>query len=346
MGNHDLYDSATGSDLGTNDNSSYSNIMDYQLDKHIEVKGFHLIAVSNETSGGKYAEESLAWMKREVADAAKDDPNKPIFTFQHFHLTDTLFNSSAPTSNDFPSTMDSAIFDEAYAPYSQVVNFSGHSHGAGNSTRSIYQKDYTVVDVPSFFSVSAGTEDTKLANYFASGNKSLAVNYSERGANMFRIVEVDAENRVRIYTYDMYEEGLCKTASTEDGDALMCFEIDNVKDKSTFKYTDELYQDTTAPVWTAGSTLTVQNNGDGTASVSFPQAREDNCMFGYKVLVQADGYSDVYNFLDDYYVQSNTADTMESYLVNVPTAGEYVITVFATNVWGLTSEGLTATLTV
>ena len=347
VGNHDLYDSATGTDLGTNDNSSFINIMDYRLDQHIEVNGFHLISVSNETSAGDYADSSMEWLKEQVASAVKDDPNKPIFTFQHFHLTDSVFNSKAPSDSDFPSTMDSAYFDEAFAPYSQVVNFSGHSHGAGNSTRSIYQKDYTVVDVPAFFSVSAGTTDTKLSNFFATGNQSLSVKYSDKGANMFRIVEVDADNKVRIYTYDMYEGGLCKTASTEDGDAVMYFEIDNVKDKDSFRYTDEKYQDTTAPVWAAGSALTVQNNGDGTATVSFPQALEDNCMFGYKVSVIGENYNEVYNFLDDYYVQSNIAGTMESFLVNVPAeAGQYTITVSATNVWGLTGALLTATLAV
>lgn len=49
---------------------------------------------------------------------------------------------------------------------------------------------------------------------------------AKNATSMFRIVEVDAANRVRIYTYDMYTSSLAKTAASTDGDAVQVWEID------------------------------------------------------------------------------------------------------------------------
>lgn len=351
MGNHDLYDSATGQDLGTNDNTSYTTIMYEEMDRHLVVDGFHLIGVSNETSMGDYSDSSFDWLEQELAKAATESPDKPIFTFQHFHLTDTVFSSVAATSNSFHSTKDSAQFDALYSKYPQVVNFSGHSHSPGTNTRGVYQKDYTVIDVPAFFSVGGiGYGDRIVSDKYFGENSSFyysdgttatgdKVAQSDNGANMYRIVEVDANNRVRIYTYDMLLNGLCKTASSEDGDAVMCFEIENVKDKNTFAYTDEKYADITAPFWSEGASVNLSISSSK-ATITFPQAREDNCMLGYQVSVTGEDYSVVYNVMDDFYLQENVAD--ETFRFALPTTvGTYTVAVTATNVWGLKSAAIT-----
>ena len=350
-GNHDLDTSYQGNDPFTGEDV-YTNIVDEELDKHLVVKGFHLIGMSVSDANGRFNQavpdaNGDSWLSNQLAIAAADDAQKPIFTFQHFHLTDTVFNSAAPKTGSFPSAVNSADLDNAYKPYAQVVNFSGHSHGSGLNTRGIYQKDYTVVDTPAFQSISTGGEDTILASAFKQGYTT--TNLGSEGATMFRIVEVDANNVVRIYTYDMDTSSLAKTAATTDGDAVLMFEIEKPSDKSSFVYTNEKYADTTAPFWTAGA-LTVDQTG-ATPKFTFTQAEEDNCMFGYTLTISANGQETLtYKLIDGYYLQSNGADETfalsESDAAKLVAGVTYTATVTATNVWGLTStQTLSATFT-
>ena len=339
LGNHDLY---VGAEV-------YQSVVDQALDTHIEVNGFHLIGMSNSTTMGRF--DQIDWLEEELAKAQADDPEKPIFTFQHFHITNTVFQSAAPTSDTFPSAQNSDEINAAYAQYPQVVNFSGHSHGPSLNTRSIYQKDYTLVDVTTFKDIGLGANDQILVETFFKDKAGLdnpnkaTIQQAKNATSMFRIVEVDANNVVRIYTYDMYTESLAKTAASTDGDAVLMFEVDIAAGKSGFKYTDEVYKDTTAPFWTDGASVTAVGNSDGTATVTFPQAQEDDCMYGYTVTVSTDGADDIiYKFADSYFAQDNTAD--ESFVLTGLTAGvSYTVKVTASNVWGLEGEAIETSFT-
>lgn len=359
IGNHDLDTAYQGNDPFTGEDV-YKNIVDEELDKHLVVKGFHLIGISNSDANGQFNqavpdENGESWLSKQLAIAAADDAEKPIFTFQHFHLTDTVFNSAAPKTGSFPSAKNSADLDNAYKAYPQVVNFSGHSHGAGLNTRGIYQKDYTVVDVPAFQHLSGGSSDQILESAYTNGHSiaNLASDgklyKASEAASMFRIVEVDANNVVRIYTYDLNTNSLAKTAASTDGDAVLAFEIEKPTDKSTFAYTDEKYADATAPFWTNGA-LTVDQT-EATPKFTFTQADEDDCMFGYTLTLSADGQETLtYKLLDAYYLADNTADETfalsETEAAKLAAGVTYTATVTATNVWGLTStQTLTATFT-
>lgn len=338
LGNHDLY---VGADV-------YQSVVDQALDNHIEVNGFHLIGMSNSTTMGYF--NQVDWLEEELAKAQADDPDKPIFTFQHFHITNTVFESAAQTSDTFSSAQNSDAINAAYAQYPQVVNFSGHSHGPSLNTRSIYQKDYTLVDVSTFKDIGLGAGDQILKTTFFADKAGLdnpnttAMRQAKNATSMFRIVEVDSNNVVRIYTYDMYTESLAKTAASTDGDAVLMFEIDIAEGKNGFAYTEE-NKDTTAPFWTDGASVTATGNGDGTATVTFPQAQEDDCMYGYTVTVSADGAEDIiYKFADSYFVQDNTAD--ENFTLSGLTAGTtYTVKVTASNVWGLEGVAIQTSFT-
>ncbi len=348
LGNHDLYEGYAANDVYQG-GDVYKNIVDQELDKHLVVKGFHLIGMSNDTTTGYFSqavpdENGNSWLGEQLAIAQADDSEKPIFTFQHFHLQNTVCSSATPESS---AVLNNSDVDNAYKSYPQVVNFSGHSHGAGLNTRGIYQKDYTVVDVPAFQYLSSGTSDQILNGAFVQGHTiaNLAsdgkIQKAAEAASMFRIVEVDANNTVRIYTYDLNTNSLAKTAASNDGDELLVFEIEKPTDKTTFNYTDESYKDTTAPFWTNGSV----NVADKV--VTFTQAEEDNCMYGYTLTLEAEGQDTLtYKLLDQYYLPNNTADETFTIPDALASGVTYTVTVTATNVWGLTStQTLTTTFT-
>jgi hypothetical protein len=121
MGNHEFYGNLNDLEWGVN---GYTQNMDPELNKHVVVNGYHFIGVS--TYGeGDYSED-LEWLEQNLAEAAADDAGKPIITFQHHHIKDTVYVSSEWYANQ------SAQLDALYSKYSQVLNFSGHSHGPIN----------------------------------------------------------------------------------------------------------------------------------------------------------------------------------------------------------------------
>lgn len=350
LGNHDVM----GPSSGVLDNyyetgeNAYKRLIDQDLDKHVTVKGFHLISMSNSTYMGKF--NQVEWLKTQLAEAAANDSSKPIFTFQHFHISNTVYGSAKPTSNSFPSAENSDEIDAAYKNYSQVINFSGHSHGPALNTRGVYQKDYTVFDVSTFKDIGLGFTDQILSktywkdytepafDAYPNDAEKTAAREADDVTNMFKIVEVDKNNVVRVYTYDMYTNSLAKTPASNDGDALLVYEIDVAKGKDGFTYTDEKYADKTAPLWSKGASVTATRNEDGSIVLKFPQAGEDDCMYGYTVTASATGKEDVvFKLADAYFSQNNTAD--ESFTLKGLESGiAYTFKVTATNVWGLESS--------
>lgn len=355
LGNHDVM----GPSSGVSDNyyetgeNAYKMLIDQDLDKHVTVKGFHLISMSNSTYMGKF--KQVEWLKTQLAEAAKDDSSKPIFTFQHFHISNTIYGSKT----GFHSAENSSEIDAAYKQYSQVINFSGHSHGPALNTRGVYQKDYTVFDVSTFKDIGLGFDDHILYNTYWNGYTNPAFDAYPNDAtdqaktntqqaadvtNMFKIVEVDKNNVVRVYTYDMYTNSLAKTPASTDGDALLVYEIDVSKGKDGFTYTDEKYADITAPFWNNGASVTATRNEDGSIVLKFPQAGEDDCMYDYTVTASATGKNDVvFKLADAYFSQNNTAD--ESFTLKGLESGvAYTFKVTATNVWGKESSPITGSI--
>ncbi|GHT45049.1 hypothetical protein AGMMS49965_21670 [Bacteroidia bacterium] len=133
MGNHDFFGSPKNYPkfLGTEGDL-------YHLYQHIYMKGHHFITISLLGSNNTgYTQEAKAFLAAALASAKADDPAKPIFVFMHVPPINTV--NSGGGSNE-------ADFFEVLLPYPQAIVFAGHSHADLGSERSIYQKDYTVVN--------------------------------------------------------------------------------------------------------------------------------------------------------------------------------------------------------
>ena len=76
------------------------------------------------------------WAKEELKKAAEDDPTKPIFVQQHYHITNTVYGSDLWGTDVFTSILNK---------YPQVIDFSGHSHYPINDPRSIWQGRFTAL---------------------------------------------------------------------------------------------------------------------------------------------------------------------------------------------------------
>ncbi len=257
MGNHEFRETA---------HEGFVRHMGQALDPHVVVKGFHFIGLSPDPEDTWHTPKQINWMSAQLREAAADDPDRPIFTMQHGHIWNTVYVSrSWYTQMSLPLHM-------VYARYPQVINFSGHSHGPINNPLNIWQNSYT--------QVGAGT-----LNYFEMerdiGDETVPA--GARNAAQFLIVEVDAENRVRFLPYNLLTDDFMRTAASTDGDKQLIWQIDDVTDKSTFAYTSARKHTDGAPWFEAGDAVSIEGVTANSVTLSFPQAEDDVCVYGYRI---------------------------------------------------------------
>ena len=260
MGNHEF---------GVTGHEGYVRRMGEELDKHVVVKGFHFIGMSPAPSDTWHTPMQLNWISRELRKAAADDPDKPIFTMQHGHIWNTVYVSrSWHTQMALPLHM-------IYARYPQVINFSGHSHGPINNPLDIWQNSYT--------QIGTGT-----LNYFEMerdiGDET--VPEGARNAAQYLIIEVDADNRVRVMPFNILTEDFMKTPATTDGDRQLIWQIDNLHDANAFVYTSARKKTDGAPWFEEGDAVRVDAANANSVTLSFPQAEDDVCVYGYRIALK------------------------------------------------------------
>ena len=90
------------------------------------------------------------------------------------------------------------------------------------------------------------------------------------------IVEADADNRVRIYPYDVLTDNYFPYT----------WEIDKPSDPSTFRYTREArYNNATRPFFDKDAKVSVLNVSENSVEIEFSQAESDTDPYGKAVAV-------------------------------------------------------------
>lgn len=354
LGNHD------GTIYNANGITSIINPENYQtwvhgaVDRHIEVKGFHLIGLSNYTQNGDYTQEQYDFLAQSLAEAKADDPTKPIFAFQHQHIKNTVEGSKTKFNvvKLVGETYETATaFESLYEKYPQVIHFSGHSHTPSVSPLSVHQGKFTCVDVGSSFKDMGYGYATSMLKEFTgittlTNAQSTLPNYSN-SANLYRIVEVDANNNVRILTYDMYSKSLVKTPSNTDGaDKILTFDLGKVDNVENFTYTMDRKESASAPYFEGQAEVTLSDITATTANIAFSQAKDDQCLAIYKIVcTPTNGNAVEFAFMDDFYFAGKTEVDESFSLTNLTANTEYSVTVTPYNIWGIAGLPITGTFT-
>ena len=137
---------------------------------------------------------------------------------QHGHIWNTVYVSRSWFAQMFlPLHM-------VYAKYPQVINFSGHSHGPVNNPLDIWQNSYTQIGTGTlnYFEMERDIGDNTVPD-------------GSRNAAQYLIVEVDAQNRVRVQPFNILTEDFFKTPSnTDDPGKQLVWQIDDVFDTSHY----------------------------------------------------------------------------------------------------------------
>lgn len=321
MGNHEYYCNLNDLSVGE---KNYKENMDAEDNKHVVINGYHFIGVSTYGEGDYSAD--IQWLEEALASAANDDPEKPIITFQHHHIQDTVYVSSEWYA------VQSAELDKAYSKYSQVINFSGHSHGPINNPTSCYQKDYTLFGTGTlaYFEMTTGMTYGTIPP-------------GADQAAQYYIVEVSADNRVRVLPYNLLTDDFFKTA---DGSEQLVYEINNLKDKSTWLYTKENREDKSAnPVFGADAAVTVGTVTAVSAEITFNQATDDDCVYSYNIVcTSADGEKKEFNYFSEYYFEP-MPESLTFVLSGLASETEYTVEVYPVDVFGKKGECISSAFT-
>ena len=316
MGNHEH--------LGADKEAGFLAHMADTLDPHVVIKGFHIIGTSPRIRND-YPPEQIKHLKEELKIAAADDPEKPIFTFQHHHIQNTVYVSRSWY------TPDSAALNRAYAAYPQVVNFSGDSHGPMNNPLAAWQDKYSLFNTGTlyYFEMERGMTGGTLPP-------------GKENAAQYYIVEADAENRVRVLPYDILTDDFFKTPSnTDDPDKQLIYVIDKPSDPSTWLYTPDRGESVAPPYFAPDAALTVSDVTDSQASFTHPQAFSDACVYGYRLALKSDKSNQEIKYFSEYYFEP-MPETLTQLMSGLADDCDYTAELYPIDCWGHEGEPIRA----
>ena len=323
MGNHEF---------GGGGHEGYERNMETPLDLHVVIKGFHIIGLSPDPKDTWQTLKQANWMYGELKKAEKDDPERPIFTMQHGHIFNTVYVSRSWHTQAFTS------LHSVYSQFPQVINFSGHSHGPINHPLSIWQNSYTQVGTGTLNYFEMECDVTKKT-----------VPAGARNAAQYTIVEVDAQNRVRLLPFNILTDDFMKTPSTtDDPDKQLIRQVEKPSDPSTYVYTSSRYKTATSPWFSDGAAVTVTDVGTDRAAITFDRADDNECVYAYRIRVAEAKHPLKAVVKESIYAEYYFEPTPEtqSYTIEGLEAGkEYVVTVTPLNAWLKFGNAISATFT-
>ncbi len=334
MGNHDYWNGrfqGKPNDLEAAQKLYMEQMGVDSLRTHDVVKGYHFISISPEddSTHGLFTQESVDYLKAELAKAVAEDPQKPVFVMAHQHVRKKQADGTeTPTVYLSDEWGNSALY-EAMEPYPQVVFFSGHSHAPIDDERSIHQEDFTSIGTSSmnYLELESGKEG---------GTK--PVGYNQRSQSLYVDVTPDQ------ITVERWDKGK-KMGSRPN------WVIEEPASKDNFAYTNEKrIAARKAPEFAADAEIQVSNRTDSTAKITLPAATHEDFVHSYRVEIIDLTHPEVavknlLYFSDFCKSVPNMSDTVSYSLSGLWGSTEYKVNVYAIESFGKESVPLSVTFT-
>ena len=281
-------------------------------DNHVVIGGYHFISVSTER-GCRFGEAKRAWIDEQLKIASADGRKKPIFFFQHPHLTDTVYGSIDWGEKDITAVLMN---------YPQVIDFSGHSHAPVNDPRSIYQKYFTAVGTGSLSYFELDDYD------FTDGT----VPKDKEFCAQFLVVEVRDDNSVLIKPFDILSGEFFN-----DG-----YLVERAWDPASFVYTDARYRTEKAPVFAEGTPIDI-SFADGRLTVCFGQAvTEPERPASYTIVIKDASDGSILKQVkipSSYYIYDMPKTLCEDFAFDEK--GSFICEIYANSFWKTVSAPIT-----
>ena len=319
MGNHEYWGNIDTADI-------YKQEVAPELNQHVEINGYHFLGISQDNDDSYTS--AMNWLETELATAANDSVNKPIFAFQHIGIQNTAYGTYAGGY-----TKSSQEMDSLFSQYSNLIHFSGHTHTPINTPTIISQSDYTQVATGTLYYICMENDATYGTQPPNSNNVS-----------QYYIVEVYGDNRVEIKPYNQLTNSFFKTPSTTDADDTEIVYTVDVNDKENWLYTASRTEGNKAPYFESGDVISFDKVTYKSARITFQQAEDDNGVYRYEITcTPKSGEGKNYSIFSEYYFEP-MADTLSYGIAGLEEDTEYEVIVTPVDFYGVKGEALTATL--
>lgn len=270
---------------------------------HKVIKGFHFVGASC-TRGCHFDEPEQEFVANALKEAAADSLEKPVFFFQHPHVTDTVYGSIYWGEDELY---------EILSNYPQLITFSGHSHCPINDPRSVHQEYFT----------SFGTGSLSYFEMDEFGKVGGTIPTDKEECAQFLIVEADKNNRVRVYPVDILTENFFRDA----------WEIDTPSDPSTFIYTERRAATEKPARFADDAVITAEKTENG-VKVTFTQAEGDGERVNDYIIRLRNEKGSIAKQVSvwSHYYLYNMPETITAEIKDVD-AGKYTVDVVARGFW-------------
>ncbi len=312
LGNHEFIDyrdvdATVGYDV-------YRKYINEDVDTDIVINGYHFIGVSYDDNGSTFSGKTK-WLDERLEKATAEDPDKPVFVYQHPHPALTVYGSVNWGDLDTRAVL---------SKYPQVVNFSGHSHYAASDPRSVWQGEFTAV--------GCGSLSAFMGNLnYIDGDKDAPGNSG--GA---WLVEVDANGNVSMRLYDIEKRTFF--------DNIDYYFTDLSKtSKRTYTWKQQKALDT-APEFPENAAVTSYADENSDTIITFPEAEGYYPAENYKIKVTNKLKTVYEETVISEYVRA-TDDDVSVNLGQLP-SGEYKVKIVAYSPYAKKGETIKQTITV
>ena len=312
LGNHEFIDyrdvdATVGYDV-------FRKYINENVDTDIVINGYHFIGVSYDDNGTSFSGKT-DWLDERLANATAEDPDKPVFVYQHPHPALTVYGSVNW------SDVDTRV---VLSKYPQVVNFSGHSHYAASDPRSIWQGEFTAVGCGSL-SAFMGNLNYIEGDQDAPGNSGGAW-----------LVEADAEGNVRMRLYDIESRMFFSNID---------YYLTDLSDvtKRTHSWENQEALDT-APEFPEDAIISAYTDENLDTIITFPEATGYYPAENYKITV----YNNLKTVYEKTVISEYVRATDDDVSVNLGllSSGKYTVFVTANSPYAKQGQTLIQTVTV
>ncbi|MBR3768503.1 MAG: metallophosphoesterase [Clostridia bacterium] len=286
-------------------------IYSLEPDNFFEIADCPFICISTE-NGCRMGENKQKWLKSCLEKAVANGREKPIFVFQHPHITDTVYGSINWGEDDITAIL---------TDYPQVIDFSGHSHAPINDPRSIHQKYFT--------SLGTGSLDYFELDEFDFMYGTIPPDCDE--CAQFYIVEIDENNAVRILPFDILSEKFFN-----DG-----YVISTPWEPDSFNYTFDRALTEKKPYFDDSFKCEYEISADKKLNISFTQAKSNDYRVNTYSVVLRNKASNIVlaqKKISSSYYRYYMPESL-SLSIDFPySSGDYVIEITANGFWYAKSD--------
>ena len=250
MGNHEFY--------GGNQ-AFWKSVFGVEPNATYERNGFKFIAISPERGTMKDGDYLYManFLEKELAAAYKADPEKPIFVFQHYPVSPTVYGGRG---FDDWGAVD---FFDTLQKYPTVVNFSGHTHYPINDPRCAWQGCFSAFGTGTLSYICHGKEAPgRFQEYLPDDGKSA----------QFYIMEVRNDNSVTLKPYDLVTDSFFDVV----------YHISKPGAIDSYVYTDKRYSTSAKPTWRERTTVKGGSSDPYEGTLEFKQATCPDVVAGYR----------------------------------------------------------------